>query len=54
MHDIFGHSNNFEMINKNTFRACTCRYFGKIKAYRYKVEGCGLDDMNLIRKMLVN
>ena len=38
MHEIFGHSFNFEIINKNTFRSCTCRYFGKIKAYIYKEE----------------
>ena len=55
MHEIFGHSINFKIISKNTFMACTCRYFGKIKAYRYKGEEYGLDGMNIFWKlMLVN
>ena len=36
MQVIFGHYICFEIINKNTFRTCTCRYYGKIKANNYK------------------
>ena len=36
MHEVFGQSNFLEMIDKSNFRACTCKQFGDIKAYRYK------------------
>ena len=36
MQVIFGQSNFPEMIDKSNFRACTCKQFGDIKAYRCK------------------
>ena len=53
MHEVFGQSNFPEMIDKSNFRACTCKQFGDIKAYRYKNE-YGIDSIDLFWKMHVN
>ena len=53
MHEVFGQSNFPEMIDKSNFRACTCKQFGDIKAYRYKKE-YGFDSIGLFCKMHVN
>ena len=53
MDKIFGHSTSLEMIDKSNFRACTCKQFGDIKAYRYKKE-YGFDSIGLFWKMHVN
>ena len=52
MQVIFGHYICFEIINKNTFRTCTCRYFGKIKANNYKGKEYGQDSINIFEKYL--
>ena len=54
MQVIFGQSTCLEMIDKINFRACTCKQFGDIKAYRYKKKECGFDSIDLFWKMHVN
>ena len=53
MHEVFGQSNFLEMIDKSNFRACTCKQFGDIKAYRYK-KRIRIDSIDLFWKMHVN
>ena len=54
MHEIFGYSSCLEMIDISNFRACLCKRFGKIKAYRYRKKEYGFDSVNLFLKMHVN
>ena len=41
MYKTFGHSINLKYLNRNSFWACTCRYFNKIKANNYKGKEYG-------------
>ena len=52
MYKTFGHSINLEIINKNTYGACTCRYFSKMKANNYKGKEYGQDSINILEKYL--
>ena len=54
MHEVFGQSNFLEMIDKSNFRACTCKQFGDIKAYRYEKKEYGFDSIDLFWKMHIN